>query len=254
MTNRFEGRVAAITGAGGGLGRAIAAKMAAEGAKLALFDMDPDRLADTAALCPGAIQVVGNSTSAADLARFAEETRAAFGPAEFLLPAAGIVGKAGAAIDNEEADFDRLFAVNVKGPWLACKTFVPQLRERGGGAIVLFSSTAGLAGSPTLSLYSASKGAITLMTKAMALNHAPDNIRVNCIAPGTIESPMTDESFRIVGDEAAQLERAKFMLSGIPLGRFGKPVEIAAAVTYLLSDDAAFTTGIALPVDGGRLL
>ena len=100
MTNRFEGRVAAITGAGGGLGRAIAAKMAAEGAKLALFDMDPDRLADTAALCPGAIQVVGNSTSAADLARFAEETRAAFGPAEFLLPAAGIVGKAGAAIDG----------------------------------------------------------------------------------------------------------------------------------------------------------
>lgn len=254
MGKRFEGRVVAITGAGGGLGRAIAAMLAEEGAKLALFDMDAAKLEETAALCPVSIQVVGNSTSAADLDRFAAEAKAAFGPVEMLLPAAGILGKAGAAIDNSEADFDKIFAVNVKGPWLACKTFVPQMRELGKGAIVLFSSTAGLAGSPTLSLYSASKGAITLMTKAMALNHAAEGIRVNGIAPGTIDSPMTDESFRIVGDEAAQKEREKFMLSGIPLARFGKPREIAAAVTYLLSDDAAFTTGIVLAVDGGRLL
>ncbi|WP_339950658.1 glucose 1-dehydrogenase [uncultured Albimonas sp.] len=254
MGERFKDRVVAITGAGGGLGRSIAALLAGEGARLALFDRDARRLAETAAVCPTSIQVVGDARSAADIERFAAEARAAFGPVEMLLPAAGVLGKAGAAIDNTEADFDRLFAINVKGPWLACKAFVPQMREVGRGAIVLFSSTAGLAGSPTLSLYSASKGAITLLTEAMALNHAADNIRVNCIAPGTIEGPMTDESFRLAGDAQAQAARRSLMLSGIPLRRFGEPGEIAAAVAYLLSDDAAFTTGIALPVDGGRLI
>ena len=169
-----------------------------------------------------------------------------------LAVAAGILGPAKPAIELAEEEWDRLFAINVKGPWLAARAFIPQMRERGRGSIVLFSSTAGLIGSRFLSAYSASKGAVTMLTRSLALNHAAEHIRVNCICPGTINGPMTDASFAQAGDVAAQEARAQIMLSGIPLRRFGEPEEIATAVLYLLGDEAGFTTGIALPVDGGR--
>ncbi|MES2530540.1 MAG: SDR family oxidoreductase [Pseudomonadota bacterium] len=253
MTGRFEGRIAAVTGAASGLGKASALALAQQGARVLLFDRDAEGLAATAARCPGSVTVVGDASSAADVARAAETARRTLGPVELLAAAAGILGPAKPAIELEEAEWDRLFAVNVKGPWLAARAFVPQMREVGHGAIVLFSSTAGLVGSPFLSAYSASKGAVTMLTRSLALNHAAERIRVNCVCPGTINGPMTEASFAQAGDGDAQLARAQRMLSGIPLGRFGEADEIAAAVLYLLSDDAAFTTGIALPVDGGRV-
>lgn len=257
MTNsragRFEGRIAAITGAGGALGRATAAGLAREGARLVLFDRDEEGLAETAALCPGAITVVGDATSAADVKRAADTARAKVGPVELLVVAAGIVGPAKIAIDIEEAEFDLIFDINVKASWLAAKHFIPHMREIGRGSVVLFSSTAGLEGSPVLSIYSASKGAVTLLTKSLALNHATENIRVNCVCPGTIDSPMHRRAVASVGDAAAQAAREAFQKSKHPMNRFGQPEEVAGGVLYLLSDDASFTTGVALPIDGGRV-
>lgn len=253
MTHRFEGRVAAVTGAASGLGRATALLLAQEGASLLLFDRDEAGLAATASECPRAVTVVGDASSAADVARAEATARRELGRVEFLVPAAGILGPAKLAVDVEEAEWDQLFAVNVKGPWLAVRAFVPHMRELGRGAIVLFSSTAGLVGSPLLAAYSASKGAITMLTHSLALNHARENIRVNCVCPGTINGPMAQAMFASIEDPEARSARMERMLVGIPMQRFGEPRDVAAAVLYLLSDDAAFTTGIALPVDGGRL-
>lgn len=253
MSRRFEGRVAAVTGAASGLGRATALMLSQEGAKLLLFDRDEAGLAATAAQCSHCVTVVGDAASAADVDRAEAAARRDLGLVEFLVPAAGILGPAKPVIEVEEAEWDRLFAVNVKGPWLAARAFIPHMRKIGHGAIVLFSSTAGLAGSPLLSAYSSSKGAVSLLTRNLALNHAKENIRVNCVCPGTINGPMAEGMFAQVGDAPARQAYAAKMLAGIPMNRFGEPSEIAAAVLYLLSDEAGFTTGAALPIDGGRL-
>ncbi len=250
---RFEGRVAAITGAGGALGRASAVALAAEGARLALFDRDAAALAATAALCPGAVTVAGDASSAADVARFAATAREKLGPVELLVAAAGVIGPSKIAIDVDEDEFDRVFAINVKGSWLAAKHIIPQMREAGRGSVVLFSSTAGLQGSPLYSAYSASKGAVTLLTKSLALNHATENIRVNCVCPGTIDSPMHRQGMANIADPVVRAEREAFQKAKHPMNRFGQPEEVAAAVLWLLSDEASYTTGHALPVDGGRL-
>jgi len=250
---RFGGRVAAVTGAAGALGRASAVALAREGARLALFDRDPAGLAETAALCPGAVTVTGDARSAADVKRFADTARAAFGPVELLVTAAGIIGPSKSAIDVEEDEFDLVFDINVKGSWLAAKSFIPQMRTLGRGAVVLFSSTAGLQGSPVYSIYSASKGAVTLLTKSLALNHATENIRINCVCPGTIDSPMHRQGMAAIADPVLRAEREAFQKTKHPMNRFGQPEEVAAGVLYLLSDDASYTTGHALPIDGGRL-
>ncbi|WP_439495446.1 SDR family NAD(P)-dependent oxidoreductase [Bosea sp. (in: a-proteobacteria)] len=252
-TGRFKDRVAAVTGAAGALGRASAAALAKEGAKLLLFDRDAAGLAVTAGLCPGSITVAGNAASASDVERAAAKALAELGPVELLVAAAGLVGPSKLAIDVTEEEWDLVFDVNVKGSWLAAKYFIPQMRSLGRGSVVLFSSTAGLQGSAVLSAYSASKGAVTLLTKSLALNHATENIRVNCVCPGTIDSPMNDRAIAQAGDADAQAARAAFQKSRHPMNRFGTPEEVAGAVMYLLSDQAGFTTGVALPVDGGRV-
>jgi NAD(P)-dependent dehydrogenase (short-subunit alcohol dehydrogenase family) len=250
---RFAGRIAAVTGAAGALGRACAVALAREDARLLLFDRDAVGLAETARHCPGSVTVVGDATVAADVERAAATALASLGPVELLVVAAGLVGPSKPAIEVTEAEWDLVFDVNVKGSWLAAKSFIPQMRERGGGAVVLFSSTAGLQGSAVLSAYSASKGAVTLLTKSLALNHATENIRVNCVCPGTIDSAMNDRAIAQAGDADAQATRAAFQKSRHPMNRFGTPEEVAGGVLYLLSDDAGFTTGVALPIDGGRV-
>lgn len=253
MTRRFEGRIAAVTGAASGLGRATALLLAQEGATLLLFDRDEAGLAATASECPRTVTVVGDASSAVDVARAEATARRELGLVEFLVPAAGVLGPAKVAVDVDEAEWDQLFAINVKGPWLAVRAFVPHMRELGHGAIVLFSSTAGMVGSPLLSAYSASKGAVTMLTRSLALNHAHENIRVNCVCPGTINGPMAEAMFARIEDPTARAARMEGMMAGIPMHRFGQPRDVAAAVAYLLGDDAGFTTGVALPVDGGRL-
>lgn len=253
MDGRFDGRTAWVTGAASGLGRAVALGLAREGARLLLSDRDAAGLQRTAAACPGAVAVVGDAGSAADAARAVEIGASRFGAVELLATAAGRLGPAVPAAEVAEADWDDLFAVNVKGTWLAIRAVLPGMRRAGRGAVVTFASTAGLRGSATMPAYSATKGAVVLLTRSLAAAHAAEGIRVNAVCPGSIETPMLAETFAAAGDAAARAAREAAFRARHPIGRFGQAEEVAAAVLFLLSDAAAFVTGVALPVDGGSL-
>ncbi|MBO1075881.1 SDR family NAD(P)-dependent oxidoreductase [Roseomonas marmotae] len=253
MGGRFEGQVAAVTGAASGLGRAVAEALAREGAKLVLFDRDAAGLDALAAQCPQALAVAGDVSVAGDVARAAEEGLRRFGPASLLVTAAGMLGPTVPAVEAQEADWDRVFSVNVKGTWLAVRAFIPQIRQAGGGAVVTLASTAGLVGSLALPAYSASKGAVVMLTRSLALAHAPEGIRVNCVCPGSIETPMLEATFAAAGDAEARARRMDEFRARHPLGRFGHAEEVAESVLFLLGKGAGFVTGVSLPVDGGRL-
>lgn len=244
---RFQGRCGLVTGAASGLGREVAIGLAAEGARLVLFDRDEAGLAHTARSCPDSVCIVGDASSAADVARAA----AALSPITLLVTAAGMLGPTVPLPEVEEAAWDRLFAVNVKGTWLALKHTVPAMEAAGRGAIVTFASGAGLVGNPIFPAYAASKGAVVLMTRSLVSGHAAQGIRANIVCPGPIETPMLRDSFAQAGDGAAA--REDYTRARNPMGRFGTPGEVAAAVLFLLSDAASYINGVALPVDGGRL-
>lgn len=246
----FAGRAGLVTGAASGLGRSVALSLAAAGARLVLMDRDAEGLAGTAARCPGAATVAGDVSRGADMARAAEALDA-LGPASLLVTAAGILGPTTPLADVTEEAWDRLFAVNVKGTWLALKQVLPRMIAAGGGAVVTLASGAGLAGNATFPAYSASKGAVVLMTRSVAASHTAQGIRANCVCPGPIETPMLQETFAAAGDGAA--ERETFFRARNPMGRFGTPDEVTAAVLFLLGDTASYINGVALPVDGGRL-
>jgi len=250
--DRFTGRVAVVTGAASGLGRATAQGLSREGARVLLFDRNAEGLAVTLRACPGAVAVQGDVTSAADQARLATEARR-MGPVTLLATSAGTIGSTVPLTELAEEDWDRLFHINVKGTWLTLRAILPLLREAGGGAVVTFASAAGLTGSPALPAYSASKAAVVMMTRSLARVHAGEAIRLNCVCPGSIDTPMLEETFASATSPEARLQREAEFRARHPLGRFGEAGEVAASVLFLLSDDAAFTTGVALPVDGGRL-
>ncbi len=249
MPQRFTGRIGLVTGAASGLGRDAAISLAAEGARLVLFDRDAAGLAQTAAHCPAALIAVGDVSSSADVAA-AAASAASLGPVSLLVTAAGMLGPTAQLPDISEADWDRLFAVNVKGTWLTLKHVLP-LMAAGGGAVVTLASGAGLSGNVTFPAYSASKGAVVLMTKSAALCHVGQGIRCNTVCPGPIDTPMLSETFAAAGDGAA--EREQHFRARNPMGRFGAAREVTAAILFLLSDAAGYINGVAMPVDGGKL-
>lgn len=245
---QLTGKTALVTGAASGFGAGIARAFAAQGARVMVADINGDGAADVAATLDGqSVQVdVSNSAS---VQAMADHTLAAFGHLDILVNNAGITHLPTALEDVSEEDFDRVLAVNAKSVYLTARSFVPHMKSRKAGAILNIASTAGVSPRPRLNWYNASKGWMITATKAMAVELAPDGIRVNALNPVAGETPLL-KSF--MGEDTPKI-RAKF-LATIPLGRFSTPDDMGAAATFLCSDAASMITGIAMEVDGGRCI
>ncbi len=254
MTNRFEGKVAAITGAAGGLGRAAAQRFAADGADVVLIDLAGTGLEETVAAVERAgrqaLVVEADVTQAASVRGYVEQTRERFGRLDCFFNNAGILGPVADLLNYPEEMFDRVLDVNVKGVWLGLREVAPLMAENGGGAIVNTASVAGLRGTPTLFAYGASKHAVVGMTRSASLSLIGQGIRVNAICPGVIDTPMASELERGNSPDAPEIARQQ-MQAASPMGRYGTPEEIAALVTFLCSGDASFINGAIYPIDGG---
>jgi len=248
----LEGKVALVTGAGSGIGRAIAVRFAEEGAAVYLADVNEPAGAAVAQQIAGlggrARFVRTDVSAAADCSRAVEETVAEFQRLDILVNCAGIIRRA-TVTELSEADWDLVMDVNAKSVFLMSRAAMPHLAAS-GGAIVNIASGWGLAAGPRAAVYCASKAAVVLLTKAMALDHGAQNIRVNCICPGDTDTPMLRQEARETG-----VSEADFLADAArrPLGRIGRPEEIADAAVFLASDSAQFITGTALVVDGGGL-
>ena len=250
---KLSGKRALITGAASGIGRATALLFAREGAAVAVVDVDEmgGQAVVQTILDEGgqAIFVRCDVTRAAECQRAVQETVDRLGGLDILFNNAGIIRRA-TVIDTTEEEWERVMAVNVKSIFLLGKYAVPAMTQSGGGAIVNTASGWGLVGGRNAVSYCASKGAVVNMTRAMALDHGGQNIRVNCVCPGDTDTPMLRSEAQQLGEsEDAFLAEA----ADRPLQRIGRPEDIAQAVLYLASEDSAFVTGTALVVDGGGL-
>ena len=249
---QFAGKVALITGGASGIGRATALLFAREGAAVVVADVNQDagrRVVDEIAQTGGrAFFETVDVTRTADCRRVVERAIREFAGIDILFNNAGITRRA-TILDLRENDWDRVMAVNVKSIYLLSREAIPYMEKQGAGTIINTASGWGLAGGAKAAVYCASKGAVVLLTKAMAIDHGP-RIRANCVCPGDTDTGMLRGEAQQLGEESQRFlaEAAKR-----PLGRVGKPEEIAQAVLYLASDAASFVTGTALVVDGGGL-
>jgi 3-oxoacyl-[acyl-carrier protein] reductase len=247
---RLKDKVAIVTGGGLGFGEGIAKLFAAEGARVLVADIDgarAERVTDE--IGQAARAAVADVAKGQDVWRMVDETLKAFGRLDIVVNNAGISHKNQPLLEVDEATYDRVFAVNVKSIYWSAQHAVPVFRRQGGGCFVNIASTAGLRPRPGLTWYNASKGAAITMTKSMAIELAPDRIRVNAVCPVIGETGLTST---FMGGDTPEL-RAKFVAT-IPLGRMSLPRDIAAATLFLASDEAELLTGVALEVDGGRCI
>ena len=246
---QLDGKTALVTGAGSGIGQCIAETYAREGAWVALADIDGDAAKSAArAIGNNAIAVRCDVTKKADIAAALDETLSAFGALDILVNNAGATHVNKPMLEIEEAEFDRIYAVNVKGVFLFCQAVVPHFRKQGSGAIINIGSTAGLRPRPGLSAYNATKGAVHILTKSLAVELAPDRIRVCAVAPVATETPLLPS---FLGP--AEGMREKFIAT-VPLNRLAQPQDIANAALFLASAEAEFMTGNVVEVDGGRTI
>ncbi|MFN8401096.1 MAG: glucose 1-dehydrogenase [Anaerolineales bacterium] len=247
---RFKGKVAIITGGTSGIGLAVAELFLQEGAKVALFARDTTRgWAVIQKLGNDTIFISGDVGSTADCQRCVDETVRTFGRLDILFNNAGIIHVNRNVVTTLEEEWDATLNSNLKGTYLMSKYAIPFIEKQGGGAIVNNASIFGLVGGSGVAAYCAAKGGVINLTRAMAIDHAPQNIRVNCVCPGSVDTPLLEKEMDDLG--GADLQRPKFA-SRHPMNRIATPEEVANAVAYLASDDASFVTGTALPVDGGR--
>jgi NAD(P)-dependent dehydrogenase (short-subunit alcohol dehydrogenase family) len=248
---RLAGKVAIITGGGTGIGRAISLAFAKEGAKVALFGRRLDKLEEAAAQiksCAGeVISIVGDVTKSADTINAVTQTEQAFGPVNILVNNAGTLSVSTVETISEE-DWDRLLTTNLKGPFLMSRAVLPAMRRAAGGSIVNIGSVLGLVAVKDRAAYCASKGGVTMLTKAMALDHAHENIRVNCICPSVVQTDLIRELFA-KSEEGRRAKEAR--IATIPAGRFGVPQDVAGLAIFLASDESSWMTGTAIPLDGG---
>lgn len=249
---RLAGKVAIVTGAASGFGRGIAELFAFEGANVVIADLNGAGAAAVArSIGTGrAIATAADVTKKSDVAAMVQAAVAAFGGLDILVNNAGYTHKNQSLMTVSEDDFDRIYAVNVKSIYLTTLAAVPEMEKRGGGSIINTASTAGVRPRPGLTWYNGSKGAAITLTKSMAAELAPKNIRVNCINPVIGETAMIEQ---FMGMPDTPENRAKF-LAGIPLGRFSTPRDIANAALFLADPASAFITGAAIEVDGGRCI
>ncbi len=249
----LTGKRALITGGASGIGRATALLFAREGAAISIVDLDEAGGQAVAQMIVDeggqAIFVRCDVSQAADCQRAVQQTVEQLGGLDILFNNAGIIRRA-SVLETSEEEWDRVMAVNVKAIFLLSKYAIPIMAQAGGGVIINTASGWGLVGGRKAAAYCASKGAVVLLTKAMALDHGEQNIRVNCICPGDTDTPMLRHEARQLGESD---ERFLAEAAERPLQRIGRPEDIAQAALYLASDAASFVTGTALVVDGGGL-
>jgi 3-oxoacyl-[acyl-carrier protein] reductase len=251
---RLKGKTAIVTGGASGFGEGIALRFAAEGACVVVADIDEARaVAVTEAIAEKSGKshaAVCDVTVSGDIAHLVDETLSTFGAIDIVVNNAGMPQLNGPMLDTDEETFDRIFAVNVKSIYLMTRHTLPALRQVGGGVILNTASTAALRPRPGLVWYNASKGAVVTLTKAMAVELAPERIRVNALCPVAGTTPMLAA---FMGGAVTNEMQEKFVAT-VPLGRLSSPRDIANAALYLASDEADFITGVCLEVDGGRCI
>jgi NAD(P)-dependent dehydrogenase (short-subunit alcohol dehydrogenase family) len=241
---RLSGKAAIITGGGSGIGKAIAMAFVREGAKVVIAGRDGKKLERAAAEIGGErLAVSADVSKAGDVQKLVDAALGKFQRINVLVNNAAVL-LPGTAESLSEEDFDQTFSINVRGLWLLSRAVLPQMRASGGGSIVNIASVLSMVGAHNRVAYAASKGAVMAMTKAMALDHAAENIRVNCICPGIVATEMVA---RFNLDENARKQREAMH----PMGRFGQPEDVANTAVFLASDEAGWTTGSVVTVDGG---
>jgi NAD(P)-dependent dehydrogenase (short-subunit alcohol dehydrogenase family) len=253
LGKQLAGKTAIVTGGAGGIGRAAALLFAGEGAAVSVVDLNQEAGVEVAReISAGGGRAIferADVTRAADCKRVVEHTVKEFGSIHVLFNNAGIIRRA-SVIEISEEDWDRVMAVNVKSVFLMCREVIPTMAKGGGGSIINAASGWGLVGGARAAAYCASKGAVVLLTKAMAIDHGGQKIRVNCICPGDTDTAMLRSEARQLGEAE---DRFLSESATRPLGRVGTPEEIAQAALYLASASSSFVTGSALVVDGGGL-
>ena len=247
MFLELPGRVAIVTGAAQGIGLAIAERLSGAGAHVVIADVAEEaaaaaveRLGEGGGKATG---VVADVTNPGEVGAMVERALDAFGRLDILVNNAGITGRDAPLWETTDRDWEKVLGLNLTGVFYCCRAVVPHMREHRGGAIINVASISGKEGNPNMIPYSVSKAGVICLTKALAKEVIHDGVRVNCVAPGVIETPLLDQ---------LQPEAIEYMRSKVPMGRMGRSEEVAAVVHFLASDDASFVTGQCYDVSGGR--